>query len=50
MNDYYEENGFQCKNGRAYVEGGAYCNKKLCFVATDLAYLVSVLDELAARD
>ena len=49
MTGYYEEDGFQCKNGRAYADGTAYCNKKLCFVATDLAYLVSVLDELAAR-
>jgi len=47
---YYEENGFRCKNGRAYVEGGAHCNKKLCFTATDVAYLVSVLDDLAARE
>jgi hypothetical protein len=46
---FYEENGYQCLNGRAYAEGGRYCHTKLCLVATDLAYLVRTLEALAAR-
>jgi hypothetical protein len=34
---------------RAWKPSGQYCNKKLCFVATDQALLASVLLELADR-
>ena len=48
--DFYEENGYKCLNGRAYVEGGPYCHTKLCLVATDLAHLIRTLETLAARE
>lgn len=46
---FYEENGFVCANGPAW-EAGFHCQKKLCLVATDRAYLVGVLERYLARD
>ena len=45
---FYEENGFLCADGKA--SGAHPCQKKLCFVATNKAYLVSVLEQLLERD
>ncbi len=47
--EFYDANGFKCANGPA-LQKGYYCQKKLCFVATDCAYLVSVLETLLQRD
>jgi hypothetical protein len=45
---FYEENGFLCADGKAMKEHP--CQKKLCLVATDEAYLVSVLEKMLERD
>jgi hypothetical protein len=37
------------RRGRAWKAGGRYCQKKLCFVATDRALLADVLRQLAER-
>jgi hypothetical protein len=47
--DFYEVDDYRCACGPAYAKG-YYCQKKLCFVATDCAYLVTVLETLLARD
>jgi len=46
---WYEERGYLCRDGDAAAKG-AWCNKKLCLVATDLAHLVSVLERIASRE
>jgi hypothetical protein len=40
---------FMERHGPAYFVGKPYCNKKLCFVATDQAVLAEVLRQLALR-
>jgi len=45
---FYEENGFLCADGKA--SGQHPCQKKLCLVATDRDYLVSVLEKVLERD
>jgi hypothetical protein len=40
---------FMDLHGPASKSGGPYCNKKLCFVATDQELLADVLAELAER-
>jgi hypothetical protein len=37
------------RRGPAWNREGRYCNKKLCFVATDQALLADVLRQLAER-
>jgi hypothetical protein len=37
------------RRGRAWNAEGRYCQKKLCFVATDQALLADVLSQLAER-
>ncbi len=49
MTTFYEENGFVCANGLAFG-AGFYCQKKLCLVATDSAYLIEVLETYLKRD
>jgi hypothetical protein len=44
------EGSYLCKDGPARARGEKPVNKKLCFVATDRALLVSILDELVALD
>ena len=46
---FYEENGFQCADGPAFAKG-YYCQKKLCVVATDRAYLIGVLESYLKRE
>ena len=48
---FYEERGYLCADGKAMKTPDKHpCQKKLCFAATDKAYLVSVLEHLLERD
>jgi hypothetical protein len=40
---------FMARDGRAKASGGVACQKKLCLVATDKAFLVRLLVELSER-
>jgi hypothetical protein len=44
LNGYFME-----RRGRAWNAEGRCCNKKLCFVATDQAFLADILRRLAER-
>jgi hypothetical protein len=41
---------FMDRRGPAYLPDGPYCNKKLCLVATDKAYLVRLLLALSCDE
>jgi hypothetical protein len=43
---FHPEGKYIGRDGPA-ASRGVHCNKKLCFVATDLAYLVQVLTDLS---
>lgn len=45
---FYEQKGFICADGKASTRHP--CQKKLCFVATDKAYLIAFLERLLERD
>ena len=45
----YAGGPFMQKNGPARERGEAACQVKICFVATDLAYLIETLRALAER-
>jgi hypothetical protein len=47
--EFYKSHDYLCATGPCYAKG-YYCQKKLCFVATDLDYLVTVLKTLLVRD
>lgn len=48
---FYEERGYLCADGKASKDPGRYpCQKKLCITATDVSYLVTVLERLAERE
>ena len=38
---------FMARNGAARTPDAAYCNKKICFAATDLSFLAQLLLELS---
>ena len=38
---------FMARDGCARQPGAAYCNKKICFAATDLLFLATLLRELS---
>ena len=46
MREFHAEGRYIGRDGPA-AAAGRHCNKKLCFVATDLTYLVRVLTELS---
>jgi len=46
---FHDEGGFSCADGPATGKG-YFCNKKLCIVATDLTYLISLLEHVLERD
>ncbi|GMW03189.1 MAG: hypothetical protein AMXMBFR84_43240 [Candidatus Hydrogenedentota bacterium] len=49
LNQFYStHNGvFLARDGRGRAPGAVYCNKKLCFVATDLQFLAQLLFDLS---
>jgi hypothetical protein len=46
---FHEDRGYMCADGPATAKG-YFCNKKLCIVATDLAYLTALLEAMLRRD
>jgi len=41
---------FMARDGPARKAGASYCNKKICLAATDLDFLIALLQDLSERD